>query len=634
MIRQNPFLDAWVKWFHERNGGAPRVLHIGNIANNAYLNASILNSAGVDCDVLCYEYYHVMACPEWESAVFQPDGVDQFRPRWSEVDVNGFERPRWFVQGPLNTCLDYLIARRSGNDTDELWQHLARERQDPPDVNKLVLDHPRPDSGLHPDRLSLAFQADFPLRTDQLPREELASSLSFSHLYFGRLRELLSFYDVVVGYATDGIIPLSVGKRPYFAYEHGTIRTLPFEATPAGRLCALAYSRADVTFITNCDTVTAAEKLKLADYRFMPHPINENVPIDAEAVASHQELRDRLGADFVAFHPSRQHWDAERNPNWEKANDIFLEGFARFVKTTRPRAVAVLIEWGQKVEQSKALINRLGIADRIAWVPPQNAAGMATYIKSSDVLADQFFLGAWGSTMPRALYFGTPAMLYVNESTHRWCFPEMPPVVNTRTSEEVYAGLCRLLDESYRTDLTTRGRAWYDTYHSNRVIAEGFIGAMRDVLAPNETRRSSDLTRGLRDAQITALTIGHDVRHGQVATMRAIRESHVELIEAQSAFIQVSHERQSALNARQSALEKRLRESTEDLQSSLAALNRELQDTRRQLGFVLEIANELKPALPMLQRAALLSRLLLGPPYRVGKFLYRLLTRLDTSARS
>jgi hypothetical protein len=58
----------------------------------------------------------------------------------------------------------------------------------------------------------LAFQADFPLRTDQLPREELVGSLSFSDLYFGRLRHLLSLYDVVVGYATDGIIPLSVGE--------------------------------------------------------------------------------------------------------------------------------------------------------------------------------------------------------------------------------------------------------------------------------------------------------------------------------------------------------------------------------------------------------------------------------------
>ena len=44
----------------------PRVLHIGNIANNAYLNARILNEAGIPSDVLVYDYYHVMACPEWE----------------------------------------------------------------------------------------------------------------------------------------------------------------------------------------------------------------------------------------------------------------------------------------------------------------------------------------------------------------------------------------------------------------------------------------------------------------------------------------------------------------------------------------------------------------------------------------
>ena len=77
MTSAEPTLSAnsWIVAFEERNSRRPRVLHIGNIANNAYLNASILNAAGVDCDVLCYDYYHVMACPEWESAVFEPSST-------------------------------------------------------------------------------------------------------------------------------------------------------------------------------------------------------------------------------------------------------------------------------------------------------------------------------------------------------------------------------------------------------------------------------------------------------------------------------------------------------------------------------------------------------------------------------
>jgi glycosyltransferase involved in cell wall biosynthesis len=624
-------VNSWITAFEERRGRPPSVLHIGNIANNAYLNASILNAAGIDCDVLCYDYYHVMACPEWESAVFDTNGVDQFRPRWSEIDLRGFERPRWFAQGSLNTCLNYLIAKRTGADTESLWRDLGRERENPPNVNKLVVDPARADIGFHPDKLSLAFRADFPLRADQLSREELISSLSFSELYFDRLRQLLALYDVVVGYATDGIIPLSIGKRPYFAYEHGTIRALPFEATPAGRLCALAYSRADVTFITNSDTVIAAERLGLADYRFMPHPINENVPMAPDTVRFRDQLRDRLDADFLAFHPARQHWETERNPNWEKGNDIFIEGFARFVKTTRPRAAAVLIEWGSRLDASKALIERLGIADRVAWVAPQNAAGMAEYIKASDVLADQFFLGAWGSTMPRARFFGTPAMLYVNESIHRWCFPEMPPVVNARSSEEVYAGLCRLLDDNYRDDLTARARVWYDRYHSNEVIADGFMRALQDLLAPNETRRTSRLMQGFTDLQIAASTIQQEIRVGQVSVMEAHQEGQAALLNLLKANEAVQANLMQVYDEGQSTILAAHQRSSEELQAAVAAMGRDLQHAQRQLSSVLEIMNELKPALPMLQRAALVAHLLLGPPYRAGRFLYRLLSRAHAS---
>ena len=44
--------------------GPLRVLHIGNVANNAYLNAKLLASAGVESDVLSYAHYHIMGSPE------------------------------------------------------------------------------------------------------------------------------------------------------------------------------------------------------------------------------------------------------------------------------------------------------------------------------------------------------------------------------------------------------------------------------------------------------------------------------------------------------------------------------------------------------------------------------------------
>ncbi len=119
---------AWLQEFRARHGRAPRILHVGNIANNAYNNAKLLNEAGLDCNVLCYDYYHIMGCPEWEDADFEGAVGDHFHPQWGQVDLGGFQRPRWFVQGPLWACLRYLIAQREGHAfrADFFWQCLEQ----------------------------------------------------------------------------------------------------------------------------------------------------------------------------------------------------------------------------------------------------------------------------------------------------------------------------------------------------------------------------------------------------------------------------------------------------------------------------------------------------------------------------
>ena len=495
--------------FEQRHGRRPAVLHIGNIGNNAYILAKALNAVGVDSDVLCYDYYHTMGCPEWEESDYVGDIRDQFYPAWEEVDLCGFRRPPWFAQGPLLSCLRYLLARRTGNEDiiQQSWRDLERERNNICSAARMELPgSPRgpkrslavrilrrlcrmagrygralanpsfeKDAASRFEQLRRAFQAAFPDREDALTTSDLAHVTG----HLARWHQVLQHYDLVMGYSTDGVYALVAG-RPYFAFEHGTIRSIPFESTPTGRLCALTYRMANHAFITNADNHLAAQKLGLENFSFLPHPLNEAanaVPEGAEALRA--DIRRQLGAEMVILHPSRQHWTSERHPNWEKGNDALIEGFARFVHEVCPRAGAVFVNWGQTVEASRALLAKLGVADRVLWIEPQSNRRLLAYIKATDALADQFYLGAFGGTMPKALMLGRPNLIYLDESRHKWCLPEMPPVLNVRTPDEVLAGLTRLYrDPGFAHDLAAEGERWYRKYHSIDVVVGRFLDAM------------------------------------------------------------------------------------------------------------------------------------------------------------
>src|SRR5262249_52169659 len=112
-----------------RAGRPLRVLHIGNIANNAYNNARIQRQRGVDACVLSFDYYHIMATPEWEDADFIGEVGDDFFPDWWAVDLKGFKRPRWFVAAPLDISIRYLLAEIAGAPSRNwLWRWANFER--------------------------------------------------------------------------------------------------------------------------------------------------------------------------------------------------------------------------------------------------------------------------------------------------------------------------------------------------------------------------------------------------------------------------------------------------------------------------------------------------------------------------
>lgn len=543
-----------------------KVLHIGNIANNAYLNAKILNDNGIKSDVLCYDYYHIMGCPEWEDSDFIGDYGDDNAPNWSKLDLQGFKRPDWFIQGRKITTFKYLIAKNEGSFFKTKWYGFLLKNEQwlhEKDFKKYLLPFVR----MY--RLGVAFSIGFINNTRSIiskilklnkfilfflspilivlvllllpikifliiyrkfkkckaynnlsyTNKELEFELRIEELkdifynyqperieYFDEsfffqykseyylCKKLFKHYDVIHTYGLDGFYPMLV-NLPYIAFEHGTIRNFPFQNDMIGICSYLSYKLANHVFITNADNIEAAKKLEFKNYSFIPHPINESVleKIHKEDVTN---LYHKYDTDFIAFHPPRQHWTQKRGENWmdgveffkdwEKGNDIFIEGFAKFVKEVNPKAKAIFVLWGKKINESKNLIKELGIEENIIWVKPMHNYNMIKTVLSVDILVDQFTLGAFGSTMPKALMCHKPSMMYLNESLHKWCLTEMPPVENVQDKEQVYNSLKRIyLDKQYVEELNNKSFRWYDFYHSNKYIFKELLSVYSKVKGNN-----------------------------------------------------------------------------------------------------------------------------------------------------
>ncbi len=103
---------SFIAQFRSIHGRPLRVLHIGNIANNGYNNACIQRQYGIEADVICYNYYHIMSCPEWEDGNLRGE-IDHHFPDWWSSSLKGWRRPRWFAQGPALLCIDYLRTRNA-----------------------------------------------------------------------------------------------------------------------------------------------------------------------------------------------------------------------------------------------------------------------------------------------------------------------------------------------------------------------------------------------------------------------------------------------------------------------------------------------------------------------------------------
>lgn len=428
-----------------------RVLHVGNIANNAYNNVKFLRRKGVEADVLSYDYRHIMSQPEWEDAVFEGN-PDEFEPEWQKFDLGAFQRPPWFIQETLNP---------PGLRRKQRFKGQFR-------LERLLFDLPDLFARAYGKYLEGA-------RSGSKPPPRLVDILQF----FSNRKSFQKWYqdyDLIQGYATEPINAwMFAAGRPYVAFEHGTMREIPFEKSARGRLLALAYRKAGRVFITNPDVVAAAERLGLKNYQFIPHPIDETKYIPRRSPVG-GVLRNRYQTDFILFAPSRHNWSL-------KGNNLAIRAFSRFLKCTKGGSVLVLCEWGQEVAQSRQLIAELEIDASVSWIPPLNKMKLIDFYNAADLVLDQFTIGTFGTVTPEAMSCGRPVLMHFDRSVHEWCYSDMPPIVSARTEDEIFQALLALYqDPGRRASIGQASREWILNHHGWELVTDRQIALYRDLL--------------------------------------------------------------------------------------------------------------------------------------------------------
>jgi glycosyltransferase involved in cell wall biosynthesis len=428
------------------------VLHIGNIANNAYNNAKFLRRKGIEADVLCYDYTHVMGQPEWEDATI--DGVlDEFNPQWDQVSLNGFQRPAWFIQ-------EELAPRVPGRRKQRFRGQFRLERlaRDPMGWAQVFVK----------------YQLDC-LLSGVEPRPRL---MDFLKVYPCRkwFEQWFKGYDLIQAYATEPIHAMLFGRgQPYVAFEHGTMREIPFEDSTMGRLLTLAYRKAGKIIITNPDVISAANRLGLNNFLFIPHPVDET-KYRPRPTSLRASLHERYQTDLILFAPSRHNWVL-------KGNDLLIRAFARLCKAVPQRPLLILCDWGQEMARSRQLIEELGIQARVAWIPPLSKMKLIDYYNASDVVLDQFTIGTFGTVTPEAMACAKPVVLHFDRQVHEWCYAEMPPVVTARTEEEIFTRLMELVeDPARRAAIGQASREWIVKYHGWELVADRQTAVYRELL--------------------------------------------------------------------------------------------------------------------------------------------------------
>lgn len=257
--------------------------------------------------------------------------------------------------------------------------------------------------------------------------------------------------DIILSFAMYHIVSL-LSARPYITLSTGAdLHEIAVEKSIKGWLMKHAFKRAR-SVRASFDPISKANAIRLKLGHIDPFLIPWPVP-DKPPASSHSEGPIRV------FMPSRQDWCDPERALLSKRNDFFIRAWARRVREGWD-SVLTIVEHGEDVEATRSLVNDLGIADLVQFVPILDQASLQKQIENADLVADQFDQGTPGALALQALASGRALSIYWNESSSAHVFSQVAPVINGNSEKQLFEQLQRFAQRAHLRELGLQGHAW------------------------------------------------------------------------------------------------------------------------------------------------------------------------------
>ena len=268
----------------------------------------------------------------------------------------------------------------------------------------------------------------------------------FSKDVYNNKFSMLRKADLIHCYAGSPLWIQFLG-RPYIAHSTGSdLREIASSTSLQGHLLRWAYKKAKAFLYHQPDQLDYLKYVNNKNIFYIPLAIR---------TSDYPKVRPQPKEKFRFLHIARQEWKT-------KGNDRVFKAFNR-LKETHKNVYLDWINTGIDKEKSYSLWKEQG------WEYPfLNQQALTQKILTSDCVIDQFVLGSLGVSAMQTLATDQTLITYISEEYYKKFYPELPPVYNARTEDEIFNAMKKVVEGDTRKG----GRDWVEKYHSYPIVGD------------------------------------------------------------------------------------------------------------------------------------------------------------------